>query len=203
MSAAAIKGTLFATLVDEVNTAVEAGRISRETLDQDLLPEDLDLLEQKIATVGWYDIHAYHRLAGLLWQLEAPGDDRYWFERGRRAAKRLIESGIYQQLDYLGRTESSQVEEREEKFKAFGRDMKLLMTLQAAMVNYGDWQCVPDPDHELQYQVEIRGVEDIPDGVFKATAGVFTALGEGRKSAGWYFERPEKGLVLIRMSRPL
>jgi hypothetical protein len=203
MTAPAIKGTLFATVVEELNAAIESGRLSRESLDCDLLPEDLDLLEQKTSNIGWFDIHAYHRLVEALWKVEAPGDSRYWFERGRRAARRLIESGIYQQLDYLGRTESSRVSDPEEKFKAFGRDMKLLMTLHASMLNFGDWQCVPEPDRALCYRIEIRGVEGVPDGVFMAAAGVFTGLGEGLSSNAWRFERPTDGLVLIRMERPL
>lgn len=202
-AAPAIKGTLFPTVVDELNVAIESGRVDRESVERDLLPEDLDLIEQKISNIGWYDIHAYHRLVGILWGVEAAGDSGYWFQRGRRAARRLIESGIYQQLDYLGRTEASRVSESSEKFKAFGRDMKLLMTLHASMLNFGEWRCVPDPDHELRYRIEIRDVEGIPDGVFLAAAGVFTGLGEEHSGNTWRFARPATDLVLIQMQQSL
>jgi hypothetical protein len=203
MAAPGIKGTLFANVVDEVNAALESSRLSRERLEAHLTSEDLGLLEQKISAVSWYDIFAYHRLVDLLCEVEASGDAGYWTLRGRRAANRMIESGLYQQLDYLGRTETRQVIDPDQRFRAFGRDLKLIMTLHLAMLNFGEWACVPDPDHERRYRIEIRGVSGIPDGVFMACAGLFSALGEMRGGTGWTCSRPQPDLVWISMDRSI
>ena len=51
---------------------------------------------------------------------------------------------------------------------------------------------------------DVVSIETIPDGLFIAASGLFCGLGEdsGRINA-WRFERPERGLVIIRMTEPL
>lgn len=204
MEKPAIKGTLFAAVVDDLNQAVATARIASAKVEAELDSEEIALLDAKINAAGWYDIQTYHRMVGLLCAVEG-GHDAYWEERGRRAARRLSESGIYQQFDYLGRTKASAQTDPQARFQAFGKDIRLLLSLQAAMLNFGEWKTVVDPDHGDRYCIEIHGVSGIPDGVFMATAGLINEMsaiaGSGR-TLEWEYERARPDLVVIRMTGP-
>jgi hypothetical protein len=94
----AIKGTALESVIDDVNRLVDEGRFSRDDLEIWLLAPDLELLDRKINSAGWYPIDSYGRLSDLLMQHEGQGQSEYLVERGRRAAERLKASGIYSQL---------------------------------------------------------------------------------------------------------
>lgn len=138
----------------------------------------------------------------ILCDAEGGGQPSYWFTRGERAAKRLTDKGIYQQLEYLGRTATSRETEPAARFKAFAKDMRLLMSLHSAMLDFGEWACVVDPDRPDRYRVEISGIEGVPDGIFMAAAGLFSALGRmsGGAATSWFFDRAGPDLALIRMT---
>lgn len=202
----AIKGTLFEAVVDDLERLIDSGVLTREDLEARVRAEDLALLEEKVAATGWYDIHAYHRLVGVLWEFEGAGRVDYWFKRGERAADRMAAKGIYQQMEYLGRTTAAREADAGLRFKAFAKDMRLLMTLQAAMLNFGRWQCVPDPDAPDRYRVEIEGIEGIPDGIFEAAAGMFSGLSRmsrGPKASTWIYDRTGPDRAIMRMSGPV
>jgi len=202
----AIKGTLFSAVVADLNALVERGRISPEMLESNLEPQDIAHMDEKINAAGWYDVHAYHRIAELLCKVESGGRESYWFERGLRAARRLLEAGIYHQMDYLGRTMVSGEVDPTARFNAFAKDMRLLLTIHASMLNFGDWRCVVDPDHEDRYRVEIRGVAGIPDGLFVAAAGMFSGMSEvsrAKSTRYWEFDRINPDFVVLRMTGPV
>jgi hypothetical protein len=201
----AIKGTLFAGVVDDVNRLIASGRIDPSVVESQLAADEVALLEAKINAAGWYDIETYHRMVGMLCDAEGGGHDRYWHERGRRAARRMAEAGIYHQLDYIGRTQASGETDRRARFKALAKDMRLLLSVHAAMLNFGEWKTVVDPDHDDRYRVEIRGIRGIPDGIFMATAGMFNGMAELAKAEQqrqWQFERIDADLAVIRMLTP-
>jgi hypothetical protein len=206
MAEPAIKGTLFEAVIEDVMRLIDSEGITREELEARVRAEDLALLDEKISAAGWYDIHSYHRLVGVLWEVEGEGRVDYWFKRGERAAERLAARGIYQQLEYLGRMAESREPDPELRFKSFAKDMRLLMTLHAAMLNFGEWQCVVDPDAPDRYRVEIAGIGGIPDGIFEAAAGMFSALGRlsrGDGSSKWIYDRVSPDLALMRMTGPV
>jgi hypothetical protein len=201
-----IKGTLFEAVAEDLERVIEEGRITREELESKTRPEDLALLDEKVSAVRWYDIHAYHRLVAVLCDAEGGGQESYWFTRGERAADRLEAKGIYQQLEYLGRTSAARESDPEARFKAFAKDMRLLMTLHAAMLNFGEWKCLVDPDHPDRYRVEISQIEGVPDGIFMAAAGMFSALSRmsrGQGAFSWIYQRARPDLAIIRMTGPV
>jgi hypothetical protein len=205
MKEPAIKGTLFAAVVDDLNRLVESGRIDAGAVESRLAPREIALLEAKVNAAGWYDLATYHRMVALLCDAEGGGSDRYWQERGRKAARRMADAGIYQQLDYIGRTQSSGVTDREARFKALAKDLRLLLSVHAAMLNFGEWKTLVDPDQGDRYRVEISGISGIPDGIFLATAGMFNGLSElasSRDTRSWKFERLGPDLAVIRMTTP-
>ena len=114
----------------------------------------------------------------------------------------MLDMGIYQQLEYLGRAQFKQTTDPEERFKAFARDMRLILTIQASMLNFSEWKCVPDPDSPDRYRIEVRGIEGVADGVFIASAGLINELAQRsrEKAAAWVYERPEPDLFLFRMT---
>jgi len=206
MHGPAIKGTLFSAVAADVNRLVEQGRIPPEMLESRLEPGDIALLDEKISAAGWYDLFAYHRMVELLCESEGGGRANYWFERGVRAARRLAEAGIYHQMDYLGRTMVRGEIDPAARFNAFAKDMRLLLSIHASMLNFGDWRCVVDPDHADRYRVEIRDVAGIPDGIFLAAAGMFNGMSEISRSEGtrnWEFERIAADFVVLRMTSPV
>jgi len=94
----AIKGTALESVIDDVNRLIDEGRFSRDDLEIWLLAPDLELLDRKINSAGWYPVDSYGRLSDLLMEHEGQGQSEYLVERGRRAAERLKASGIYSQL---------------------------------------------------------------------------------------------------------
>jgi len=200
-----IKGSLFAAVVDDLNQLIATGAVGVTEVEAQLDAKELELLDAKINTAGWYDIHTYHRMVGILCSAEGGDSREYWLERGRRAARRMADSGIYQQFDYLGRTKASAAHDAESRFRAFGKDVRLLLSLQAAVLSFGEWKTVVDPDHDDRYRVEIRGIRGIPDGIFLAATGTFnemSALASPQRPHRWEYERAEPDLAFIRMTDP-
>jgi hypothetical protein len=171
MAAVSIKGTALSTLVEDVKRLVDKGHISREELEVRLEASDLALLEAKIEPASWYDIDAYRRMMELLRDVEGAGDSDYWFRRGARSAVHLIELGFYQQMEYLKRVEVSSTRDPEERLRAWGRDLRLLVTLSGSIINFGEWRAVLDPDQADRYHIEVCGVTDVPEPFWHAAEG--------------------------------
>jgi hypothetical protein len=191
--------------VDDLNQLIATGAIDSARVEAQLDSEEIDLLDAKINASGWYDIQTYHRMVGLLFAAEGGDLRTHWEERGRRAARRMADSGIYLQFDYLGRTKAGQTADPEQRFAALGKDLRLLLSLQAAVLNFGDWKAVVDPDFGDRYRIEISGIAGIPDGIFLATAGTvneMSILTKTKKIHHWKYERDRPDRVLIRMTEP-
>jgi hypothetical protein len=206
MTKPAIKGTLFSAVVEDLNRGVDSGSVSHAELEIELSADELALLGEKINAASWYCIHTYHRMVGLLCRAEGGGLEDYWHQRGMRAADRMVDAGIYQQMDYIGRIQSSLESEASARFRALAKDLRLLLSVHASVLNFGDWKTVVDPDHDDRYRVEIKNVDGIPDGIFLAATGMFnrmSALAKSPKPHTWEFERLSPAFVVIRMSGPV
>lgn len=93
-----VKGTAVASVVEDLKRQIEAGRVRRDELEVRLQAEDLELLEQKILPSSWYPLGSQGRLTQILLEVEGKGSLEYLLERGRRAAERMREGGLYAQL---------------------------------------------------------------------------------------------------------
>jgi hypothetical protein len=171
-----IKGTVISTVVEDVICLAEEGRVSSEELELRLEDSDLSLLETKIDPASWYDMGAYARMMELLRELEGAGDSHYWFRRGARSAARLIELGIYQQMEYLSRIEFPDTMDRKERLSAWGRDLRLLVTLSGSLINFGQWRAVLDPEQTDRYRIEISGIAGVPDSFWHAAEGFLSKM---------------------------
>ena len=158
-----IKGSVFSGVVEDVNKLLQSGLASRREAKRWLQPEDFALLDQPVVITRWYDIRSYARMNELLRDVEGGGSNQYLRTLGRQTANRLLEAGLYSQLEYLNRTEVSKVGDGPMRFAAFGRDLKLLTTISASILNFSRWASGPDPECARRYRIEVTEANDFPE----------------------------------------
>jgi hypothetical protein len=198
-----IKGTAIGDLVEDMRKLLSDGRISQRDIEARLTAEDLALLEEPAVPSQWYDIHSYRRLTELLRNVEGEGRDEYVRERGRARGQKLIEAGLYQQMEYLGRSRVKRAMDPKVRFAAYGRDLKLLVTLSQSLINFSTWTVVPDPDHGDRYRIEVRDAADFPDVLGWASEGLIDAMAAVHGMSGlWRWERVAPDFIVFRMLRP-
>lgn len=199
-----IKGSVFGLVLEDLRKLVAEGEISREDIEAQLEGGDLVYLEVEVAAIGWYDIRAYGRVLELLRDTVGGGRNEYLCARGARSAEALMERGMYQQMDYLSRTQLSRASDPQERFLAFGRDLKLLGTLSDSIYNFGESVTLIDPDHSDRYVVEFRDAEAFPEVACWTAVGFRNRMAEAHDTPDlWFWERPRPDLVLYRMNRPV
>lgn len=140
----AVKGTALESAATDLRGLVEGGHLSREALEARLELEDLRILDGKLLPSEWYPIETYARILDLLSEVEGEGRPEYHVERGRRAAERLLRSGIYRQLDRA---------ERMVDHFSHGAVVSILLTVGRALFNFGDWRVVSDEEREVRYEI--------------------------------------------------
>jgi hypothetical protein len=203
-SASSIKGSVFAVVIEDVCKLVARGGLSVDELTRWLKPQDVDLLEQEIVLSEWYSIAIYTRMNELLRDVEGGGSNEYLRERGRRTARRLLESGLYQQLEYLHRTELGKATEQRTRFEAFGRDLRLLTTLSGSILNFSRWKSKPDPEETGRYVIEVSETRDFPEVLCWRSDGLINEMATQHGEPDlWRWERVAGDLIVFRMVRPV
>ena len=199
-----IKGSVFASVVEGVNKLVTGGEISLKELTRWLEPQDLDLLNQQLLVSEWYDIRAYSRMSELLRDVEGGGNNDYLRQRGRQTARRLLEAGLYQQLEYLHATQLEKATDTHARFEAFGRDLRLLTTLSASILNFSKWESKPDPDRDDRYVINVSEAWDVPEVLCWRSDGFVNEMATQHGEPDlWRWERAAPDLVVFRMIRSL
>jgi hypothetical protein len=158
-----IKGTVFTVVVEDTKKLLEGGQVSRRDAGRWLPPEDLALLDQPISISAWYDIRSYTRMSELLREIAGNGSNEYLRQLGRQTARRLLEAGLYAQLEYLSRVEVLRTQDGPARAAAFGRDLRILNTMSASILNFSKWGHRPDPDHAGRWFIEITEARDFPE----------------------------------------
>lgn len=195
-----IKGTVFLALVEDVQKLLAKSSVKRDELGRWLQPKDLSYVDSPVHPHEWYDIRVYARLSELLRDVEGKGKNEYLVKRGERSARRLIDGGLYSQLEYLQAASFGRKSDAKERFAAFGRDLARTTTLSASILNFGKWAAKPDPDHPNRWLMEITDARDYPDVLAWASLGFTNELGRTkRKDDLWTWERPEPGRIVFRM----
>jgi hypothetical protein len=190
MAEPAIKGSAVTALVEDVARCLEEGRVSLEEVEARLEPEDVALLEEKISPAKWYPIDQYRRLTDLLFEFTGDGRDfeTYLKERGAAAAERLMQSGLYQQLDYSTRQADANSEQTSRE--QLRRETRLRLSLIAGIVNRGSADIAPDPDRPDQLRIELRDASEIPDCLGHTIAGFIERCARERRAGGvWHMSR--------------
>lgn len=211
-SVPSIKGMIFARAMEDLQKLVAEGVVSREALASRLEPEDLELfdravylgtLDRSVWTAVWYDVRTYGRILEALKQYAGDGSNEYLLRRGAASAQTMLDQGLYQQLQYLDRTRVANASGAEERFRAFGHDLRLLTSLHSVILNFGVQTVEPDPDHERRYLLRVTGAEPAPDALCWTTTGFMNRMAQQHDAPDlWRFERPRRDIVLYRMTRP-
>lgn len=148
-TAPVLKGFVIQSLWDDLNALLSDGRLRRETAEERLEPEDLDLLDGKVEPSLWYPNATYVRLADLLAEVVGRSGDEFWVERGRRAVQRLL-------------VEGGAVQKMVEGAKGFGEGAgRALMRLPNVVMSYGQWSF--DRTGDDGWVVDVRDAAALPD----------------------------------------
>jgi hypothetical protein len=104
------------------------GKLSPVAVKQALKPEELDYLDAELGIASWFPADTYCRMLRL-YASTAPDNPReYLIESGRKSAQRVIELGLYSQLD-------DHTESRWED-----RVGRVLVTLSGSFFSFGHWE---------------------------------------------------------------
>ena len=199
-----IKGSVFAVLVEDINKLLAGKRLKREELSRWLNPKDLPYLETAVQPFEWYDIRVYGRMSELLRDVEGGGSNEYLRKRGARNAKRLLEAGLYQQLEYTQRTLFARESEPNARFEAFGRDLARLVTISASILNFGRTTHKPDPDRKMRWLIEVTQAKAYPEALVWASDGFTNEMARQHNTPDlWVWERPEPDRIVWHMTREL
>jgi hypothetical protein len=199
-----IKGSVFSGLVEDIQKLLATKRLKREELTRWLDPKDLAYLEAPVQPFEWYDIRTYARMSELLRDVEGGGSNEYLRKRGARNAKRLLEAGLYQQLEYTQRTLFARETEKNARFEAFGRDLGRLTTISASILNFGRSAHKPDPDHKMRWIIEVTQAKPYPEALVWASDGFTNEMARQHNTPDlWRWERPEPDRIVWHMTREL
>lgn len=183
-----IKGTLFEVVVADVEALVPAGRIPRDALEARLEPTDLGFFGRKLAPALWYPIDSYARLLETLRDVEGGASPaRYLRRRGEDAADRMIQSGLYSQLDASVETWGERVG-------------KIMVTLGRVCFNFGSWDARDDGG---VLTIEARDSAPLPDVSRTVIEGFIEVITRRALKADVTVtsERPTPDRVLFRVHR--
>jgi hypothetical protein len=199
-----IKGSAITATVEDVQKLVQKGVISEKELEQRLTGGALALVRQPIVVSSWYDMRAVASLVELLWDVEGHGDPAYMRRRGEEIGERLLQGGLYAQLEFVKRKKLDPHTDGKARFEAFGRDLRLVTTISGSMYNFGRWSVRPDPERAGRYLIEVHEATAVPVPTSLATEGFMNHLmKEMRELARWQMERPRPDLVVYIMDQPL
>jgi hypothetical protein len=206
MAVPSIKGSIFKGAIDDLVRLREEGRISEEQLESKLAPEDLDLLEGEIGAAAWYPMESYGRIVELLGDVEGGGKDSYFVERGRASARRLMESGLYQQLAFLPRWEANYDAKRADsaaRIAEYTRNLRMVTSLASAIYNVGEWTVEPDPEHPGRVVIAVREASAYSEPMRLAIEGFLNECAQAAREELTKLhtsERPAPDLILFRMT---
>ena len=199
-----VKGSVFIAIVEDVQKLLAAKRVKRDELNRWLQPKDVALLDSPVLAHEWYDVRVYARLSELLRDVEGGGRNEYLQKRGERTAKRLLDAGLYSQLDFLQTASFGRQSNAQERHAALGRDLARTTTLSAAILNFGRWAAKPDPTNPRRWVMEVTGARDFPDPLAWASCGFSNELSRVQNQPDlWTWERPEPDRIVFRMTRDL
>jgi hypothetical protein len=196
-----MKGSLINELVEDVRKLVGEGAISRAEVERRLTPEGLEILDSEIVVSKWYDVRFYARCAELLRDTVGSGTNDYFFQRGLDKGKKLIEAGLYQQMEYATRTQVQDKRDPEERFRAYGKDLRLFISLSGSLLNFTRWSTCVDPDHPDRHMIIVEDTAAYPDALAHATEGLIESMAERHGLGNLWRHRRVGNRIEFRMTR--
>lgn len=159
--APSLKGVLMGKLVEDAKALFERNARDRERLEAGLTSETLVLLESKVELARWYPVERYTELTELLWREEGANQIEYLHRRGEDAMKRMMEKGLYQQLEFMTRREH--LNRTRVPRELIIRAVRLVGSLSGTLRNFGkdSWEWHPKhPNHMIHH---IREASHFPE----------------------------------------
>lgn len=199
-----IKGSIVANHAEVMQKYVAKSQMSEKELQRRFEPGELEILSAPIDATRWYDIRMYRRLLEFLRDYPGEGHNEYLIDAGRRSAENLIRAGIHQQMEYLRRTQVVGRQSTEERYAAFGRDLRLLTSITGSILNFAVQSVVQDPEHAYRWIIQHTDARDYPEVLCWTTQGFCNRMAEEHDAPEiWYWERPRPDVVHFRMNREI
>lgn len=199
-----LKGSVLTDLVDDLNKLVADGELPRERLERRLTPADLAVLEAPIVVSHFYPVEFYARTAELLRDTVGGGRNEYLRERGFKRGQKLIDAGLYQQMEYASRAKVIGQDTPEKRFEAYGRDLKLFVTLSRSILNFTRWTPEVDPSNAGRHRILVDEAGAYPDALAWATEGLIDSMAASHGlSDMWSHKRTHRDQIVFRMTRSL
>ena len=170
MAELCIKGTAFLLARRDLLALVEAGRVTRASLERRLDPADLAHLDAAPLPTSWYPVAVYDRMLRVLLDLEGGNDAQYLVDRARKGMEALMRGGIYKQL------ERAEAAVRDNARDWFERSGHILATLPSAFFNLGAWRLSRDASRGV-FTLEGSGL-DLPPCVLRIVQGAVEYVAE-------------------------
>jgi hypothetical protein len=167
------------------------------------------LLEQKTQAAAWYPIQVYTCLRELLQGVEGRGQDQYSIDAGAASARRLIEAGLYQQLDYLKRWQEyvptgDRAIDQENQLALLRRQIMMVGTIHDSMFNFGTRKAIVDPEFQRRLQLETWEDGLLTRACRLAVLGFWNEISlqwSRRRKAGLWYMVHHPDHYLMRMTR--
>jgi hypothetical protein len=121
-------------------------------------------------------VQLYTRCAELLRDVLGGGHNGYLFQRGLDKGKKLIEAGLYQQMEYAMRPQVQNAMTPEARFTAYGRDLGLFVTLSKSLLNFTSWSTTVGPDYADRYMILVEDAAAYRDALVWATEGLIESM---------------------------
>jgi len=143
-----------------------------------------------------------------LCRVAAAGRSIYYAERGAANAQRLLDAGLYSQLDLLGNWDTakgSPGEELDRRVRNYEAQLRRVVSLAGAIYNVGRWEVIRDPESDQRSAIEIFESADYSDGMRLAIEGFLnqcarTVPGRERITRLFRSERVDDDHIRIRMT---
>ncbi len=179
-----LKGISLQIAIDRLNRHVDAGRLTREKLEERLLPEDLEILDKHVTKTLWYPLANYERIVTLIQEIEGGIGERFWVKFGEETARETLSSTAIQVLMRGARK--------------FGDRAGIpLVKLGSLFFNFSKWQF--EGDNFEHFTITITEASDMPEIVRHAVQGfiqhvVLEFTGKAVKVIG---ERPTRDRIVF------
>ncbi|MGH0033437.1 MAG: hypothetical protein ACQGVK_00265 [Myxococcota bacterium] len=197
MQAPAIKGTALIGLVEDLKQDLESGGAAADAIRARLEADDLAVLEDgKLSPSEWVPLDRYERMSEALYAARGAGRGRAAFnhERGRGAAQRLIDGGIYQQLDFKARADASG------SLVDLVRDTRLRLSLMAGLLNRGTAHVEGLDAERCTMRIEVHDAGEVPECLGETLSGFMERCAEeGGERRPWRARRPSPDVIALEI----
>jgi hypothetical protein len=193
---ASVKGSLVLGAVVAVRRHRNHGRVAAAQLEARLGPAALELVDQKVDIGRWYPIGAFCELLDVDWDVGGRRDPDYARREGARAADRLFESGLYQQLQYAERAGRAQSRE------SLLRQARLITTITGTLYNFLEFEVHLDASSD-RLEIAYGNAAAFSEVLRYTTEGFMNQINERQGSSRrWSSERARPDRVVFRLPLP-